>query len=163
MPLWMRRVGGHRWREALVECEESGEAYKRGKETPGQVTRAEVKGMFRDFNVENNLSFITMQDLWGISVPSDRMYRQYAMYKMHDHPTAGPMGVRKTYEAIARQFYWPGIRTHACAYVESCPRCRAAKLVSLKPAGLVQSLHIQSRRWGQASMDFITKLPMPNK
>ena len=55
------------------------------------------------------------------------------------------MGVRKTFEALARQFYWPRILANARAYVALCPRCRAAKHVSMKPGGLLQSLQIPSR------------------
>ena len=45
-------------------------------------------------------------------------------------------------------------------YVESCPRCRAEKQVSVQPGELLQSLQIPNRRWAQVSMDFITGLPM---
>ena len=85
------------------------------------------------------------------------------MYQMHDHPTAGHMEVRKTYDALARQCCWPGMQAYAHMYVELCPRCRAAKVVSAKPRGLLQPLQIPSRRWGQVSMDFLTGLPMTKK
>ena len=124
MPLWKLRVGGHRWKEALAECEELGEAYKQAKETPGQVTRAEDTGAIRDFEVESHLLFIKLQALWRIFVPSDRMCRQYVMYQMHDHPTAGHMGVRRSYDALARQSYWPGVRAYTRTSGESGPRCR---------------------------------------
>ena len=162
VPLWKLRVGGHRWRETLVKCEDFGEAYNHAKETPGQVTRAEVKGVFRDCNVACHV-FTKLQGLWKICVPSDRMCRQYVMYQRHDHPTAGHMGVGKTYDALARQFYWPGIQPYASTYVESYPTCRAANHVSMKPGGLLQSLQIPSRKRAQASMDFITGLPVTTK
>ena len=73
------------------------------------------------------------------------------------------MGVRSTYDALARQFYWTGIRAYARTYVESRPRYRAAKRVSVKPGGLLQSLQMPSRRWAQVSMGFITRLPMTTK
>lgn len=82
------------------------------------------------------------------------------MYQMDDHPTAGHMGVRKAYDALARQLYWPGICAYAHIYVESCPRCRGAKHVSVKPGGLLKSLRIPNRRWAQVSMDVITGLAL---
>lgn len=60
LPLWKLRLGGHRWKEALEECEEVGGAYKQAKETPGQVTRAEVKESLRDFNVEDHVLLIKL-------------------------------------------------------------------------------------------------------
>ena len=44
--LWKLSVGGHRWKEALAECQEIGEAYKQPKEKQGELTSAEVKGVF---------------------------------------------------------------------------------------------------------------------
>ena len=92
-------------------------------------------------------------------VPNDRICKQYVMWSVHDHPTAGHMGSRKTYMMLARQFYWPGMVLYSKAYVEACNRCRAAKSVTSKPNGLLQSLQIPNRRWAQVSLDFITGLP----
>lgn len=138
VPLWNLRVGGHGWKEALAECEEFGGAYKQAKETSGQVTRAEVKGALRDSKGDVHLVFIKLQGLSRICVPSDRIFRQHMMYQMHDNPTAGHMGVRKTYDVLACQFYRSGIRPYALTYVESCPRCRAAKHVSVKRRGFIR-------------------------
>lgn len=62
-PLWKLRVGGYRCKEALTECKELGAVYKQAKETPGQVTRAEVNGALRDFKAEEHLLFIKRQVL----------------------------------------------------------------------------------------------------
>ena len=160
VPLWKLRVGGYRWKEALAECEEFGAAYKQAKETPGQLVSAKVKGVLRDFKFEGHLLPMKLEGIWRICVPADRMCRQYVTYQKHDHPTAEHLGIAKTYDALARQFYWPGIRAYARTYVYSCLRCRAVKHVSVKQGGLVQSLQIPKRRWAQVSMEFITALPM---
>ncbi|KAL8444269.1 hypothetical protein Emed_006312 [Eimeria media] len=86
--------------------------------------------------------------------------KQYIMYQAHDHPTAGHMGVHKTYDHLARMYYWPGMRAYVTTYVESCPRCKAAKHVSTKPQGLLQSPQIPNRRWSTVSLDFIVALPV---
>lgn len=157
--VWHMRIGSEAWNEALRQCTDFGEIYKQAQETPGRKITAELNGSLRRFKTERNLLFIQFQGLWRICVPNSKACRQYIMYQVHDHPTAGHMGVKKTYDFLARQFYWPGIRAYARTYVESCTRCRAAKNVSLKQGGLLQSLQIPSRRWQQVSMDFITGLP----
>ena len=94
VPLGKLRVRGHCWKEALAECEEFREAYKQGKETPGQVTDAEVKEVFKDFKVEAHLPFIKLQASWRSCVQSDRMCRQYLVYHMQDRQTAGHIYLR---------------------------------------------------------------------
>ena len=81
------------------------------------------------------------------------------MYHIHDHPTAGHTGVRKTYVILARQFYWPGMAKYCKAYVDSCTKCKMAKSSSRKSAGLLQSIQVPNKRWSQVSLDFITGLP----
>ena len=73
--------------------------------------------------------------------------------------TAGHRGQKKTFHAITGQYYWPGMRAHVTAYVESCVECRRSKSLSQKPAGLLQPLLIPSRRCSHVSLDFITDLP----
>ena len=110
-----------------------------------------------------NLLIININGAWRICVPDDRLCKQHVMYHVHDHPTAGHMGVRKTYVMLARQFYWPGMAAYNKEYVDSCNRCRMAKAVSRKPAGLLQSLQVPNRRWEQVSMDLIMGLPITAK
>ena len=156
---WKIRVGGQHWLDALQKCADFGKAYSKAKAVGNEVVTVELEGHLRDFKLAGNLLLIRLQGLWRICVPSDRICRQYVMYQSHDHPTAGHMGIRKTYDALARRFYWPGIRIYARTYVESCPRCRSAKHLSGRPAGLLQCISIPNRRWADVSLDFITGLP----
>ena len=153
------RVGGAEWLQALQKCPTFGEAFNRAQEIPDEPVRVEVKGVLREFKLVGSLLLVRLQGLWRICVPDDRLCKQHVMYQAHDHPTAGHMGVRKTYDALARQYYWPGIRAYSRTYVESCPRCRSAKHVTAKRGGLLQCLSIPSRRWSHVSLDLITALP----
>lgn len=159
-PPWKLRVGGPMWLTALQGCADFGEPFKKALEVPGEPVRAELRGTLRDFKLVGNLLMVRLQGLWRVCVPTDRLCRQHVMYQMHDHPTAGHMGVRKTYDALARLYYWPGIRAYSRSYVESCPRCRAAKHVSTKRGGLLQSLSVPNRRWSHVSLDLILGLPL---
>ncbi|CDJ46320.1 Similar to Transposon MAGGYgagandpolgenehomologues, related [Eimeria brunetti] len=84
----------------------------------------------------------------------------HVLYAHHDHVTAGHRGQKKTYKALSKHYYWPGMRTYTNAYVESCTQCRASKSLNQKPAGLLQQLLIPSRRWSHVSLDFVTDLPL---
>ena len=78
----------------------------------------------------------------------------------HDSITAGHFGVRKTYDLVARDFVWPGMRRYIADYVASCVVCQRNKVSRQKPLGLLQPLPIPEQPWRSVSMDFIVKLPV---
>src|SRR3954464_3607715 len=69
------------------------------------------------------------------------------------------MGIEKTKESIARNFYWRGMDSNIRAYVSSCDLCQRNKTSRQTPAGLLQPLPIPEYNWQQISMDFIVQLP----
>ncbi|KAL8443311.1 hypothetical protein Emed_006916 [Eimeria media] len=159
----MRRVlvGGADWQEAYKTCKDFASVYAAALQ---RSSADQFSFLFRDsphaFHFHNGVLKIRLQGLWRICVPDHVQCKQYIMYQAHDHPTAGHMGVHKTYYHLARMYYWPGMRTYVKTYVESCPRCKAAKHVSSKPQGLLQSLQTPNRRWSTVSLDFIVALPL---
>lgn len=153
----MQGIGDEEWEKALQRCTEFGEAYRQAKETaPHPVL---VEGVAR-FKLVERVLCIHLQGIWRICVPNFPSFRQRILYQHHDLPTAGHLGVTKTYLQLSRRFYWKGMREYTKLYVETCPRCRASKAISQKPAGLLQSLSIPSRRWSTISLDFIVGLPV---
>ena len=48
-------------------------------------------------------------------------------------------------------------------YVAKCDTCQQVKVVHLKTAGQLQSLHVPSWKWDDISMDFIVGLPKTSK
>lgn len=95
-----------------------------------------------------------------VCVPHFPEFLTHVLFENHDHVTAGHRGQKKTYIALSRRYYWPGMRAYTTAYVGSCVQCRASKSVSQKPAGLLQQLMIPSRRWSHVNLDFTTGLPL---
>ena len=77
----------------------------------------------------------------------------------HDCATSGHLGRDKTYERLARTFYWPRMRALVDEYVRSCPSCQAVKPSQRHPIGLLQPLDPPLRPWESVSVDFITHLP----
>ena len=102
---------------------------------------------------------ICIHGLWRICVPTLPEFVSHVLYRNHDHVTAGHRGEKKTFQALNRYYYWPGMRSYTTAYVASCVECRRSKSLSQKPAGFLQPLLIPLRRWSRVNLDFITDLP----
>jgi transposase InsO family protein len=77
----------------------------------------------------------------------------------HDSKTAGHLGERKTYELVARDFHWKGMRRYIKNFVKTCQVCQLNKSSRRLPYGLLKPLPIADRPWNSVSMDFIVKLP----
>ena len=95
-----------------------------------------------------------------ICIPKIADLRQDILHDHHDCPTAGHLGVDKTYLAIHRHFYWPALYGMVRRYVTSCDSCQRNKSANRRPAGLLQPLQVPIRPWESVSMDFITHLPL---
>jgi hypothetical protein len=93
----------------------------------------------------------------------DDKEEQFAIIKSrHELPLAGHPGRLRTFELVARDFIWPGMRQMIYNYVDACSICQKAKYSRKKPSGLLNPLPISSRPWKDISMDFIVKLPVSN-
>ena len=77
----------------------------------------------------------------------------------HDSPMGGHAGDYKTYQRIAADWFWPGIRKDVTKHVLECAVCQQQKSSSLSPMGLLQPLPIPDQIWEEISMDFIEGLP----
>lgn len=80
------------------------------------------------------------------------------LHEYHDTPTAGHYGIERTYQRIARRFYWPGMRKAITEHVGRCIECQRFKATNLKPAGLLQT-PIQSQRFEVIAIDLFGPLP----
>ena len=77
----------------------------------------------------------------------------------HDAPTAGHFGIARTFELVARDFWWPGLRQQVREFVASCETCKRAKAPRHQQFGPLQPLPTPARPWASLSLDFITDLP----
>ena len=94
-----------------------------------------------------------------LHVPNDREIRRKLLFEMHDAPTGGHLGGRKTVHRIQKAFWWEGMRTEIQDYIKGCVTCAAAKSSQQLPAGLLQPLPIPSRPWESIHIDFVGPLP----
>jgi hypothetical protein len=101
--------------------------------------------MFGEENVSVSISAITIP---GYSVPtfiSKEVDQRRIILQRHNSVLVGHHGRFRTYELIARDFVWPGMRQMIYAYVDLCVICQQAKIKRSKEVGLLQPLPIPSR------------------
>ena len=91
-------------------------------------------------------------------VPADREVQRKLLYEVHDAPTGGHLGERKTLYKLQRTCYWPGMKGDIEDYVRGCVVCAAIKPSQRVPAGLLQPLPIPHRPWEVISLDFVGPL-----
>lgn len=108
-----------------------------------------------DFSIKNNLIYKYPNRLY---IPESSL-RTSLLREAHDAPISGHLGKHKTYDRIARSFYWPRMHHMVNSYCSSCPACQSIKGSTQKSAGLLQPLPIPRRKWDSVSLDLIVQLP----
>uniref|UniRef100_L7LV95 RNA-directed DNA polymerase n=1 Tax=Rhipicephalus pulchellus TaxID=72859 RepID=L7LV95_RHIPC len=85
--------------------------------------------------------------------------RQTVLAQLHDVPTAGHLGVSRTYDRVRRRFFWPGIYRSVRRYVASCKPCQHRKTPATLPAGLLQPIEIPSQPFFKVGLDLLGPFP----
>lgn len=92
-------------------------------------------------------------------IPNTSILVQSLLHEYHDTPMGGHSRDLKTYQRLASEWYWLGMRKAVTKYVQSCLVCQQQKSSALSPAGLLQPLPIPAQIWEDIAMDFIEGLP----
>ncbi|KAJ9559068.1 hypothetical protein OSB04_013682 [Centaurea solstitialis] len=79
--------------------------------------------------------------------------------EFHSSPIGGHSGEDRTYQRIAAELFWVGMRKDIIDFVKQCDVCQRNKSVTGSPAGLLQPLQLPEMIWEEVSMDFIEGLP----
>ena len=98
-----------------------------------------------------------------VYIPPDSSLRQAILLRCHDHETAGHPGYLKTRQLVASKFWWPGLASFVCKYVEGCATCQRNKSIThptVPPLTPIRST--STRPFQQLSCDLITDLPPSN-
>ncbi|KAJ9532097.1 hypothetical protein QJQ45_003814 [Haematococcus lacustris] len=94
-----------------------------------------------------------------VVVPNLEGVKRALLYELHDTPMSGHGGIAKTYKAVSKRFWWPGMHNYVADYVKRCHVCQRNKSSTQKPAGLMVPLQMPKAPWDSVSMDFVVKLP----
>jgi hypothetical protein len=96
----------------------------------------------------------TRDNTLRLCIPDHDNLRLSIMNDHHDAPSAGHLGMPKTYNSIARQYFWNNMSRDIRNYVRSCVSCQRNKVDQSGPSGLLQPLPVPPQRWHTVSMDF---------
>lgn len=96
-------------------------------------------------------------DNWKEVVPKENRRRIIA--ESHEPPTAGHMGIYKTFSRVAERFYWPKMRNDISRYIKQCRICIQHK-VEVGPPKAKMITHTKPKRpWEVISTDLLGPLP----
>lgn len=80
--------------------------------------------------------------------------RDDVLKALHDEPTAGHMGVDRTYLAVRSRFWWPNMVESVEHWVRTCLSCQAKKTPVRPTQGQLQHV-VATRPWEVVSMDIV--------
>lgn len=92
-------------------------------------------------------------------VPDCDNLKAELLRRCHESPVAGHPGRARTYDLLARTYFWPGMLAYVEKWVKNCHTCRRANPSREAHQGVLKPLPIPERTWRDISMDFITHLP----
>jgi hypothetical protein len=92
-------------------------------------------------------------------VPQSEPLRTELINNAHSPAVAGHPGRQVTYQAIARDYFWPGMSDDIRRFIRNCAVCGRIKPWRDGLHGLLKPLPIPDQIWKEISMDFITGLP----
>jgi transposase InsO family protein len=99
---------------------------------------------------------------WSVSyqIVVPQKYRQEILRLAHDVPSAGHLGVNKTFAKVARHFYWPGIRKSVSNYVKTCHTCQiTGKPNQTIPVAPLKPIPVYSEPFSRVLIDCVGPLP----
>ena len=84
--------------------------------------------------------------------------RPEVMRVLHDDPTSGHSGIKRTYDSIRRRFWWFGMASQITKYVNSCNSCQASNTPARPTQGLLQPI-VTTEPWELLGIDVVGPLP----
>ena len=105
-----------------------------------------------EYTVRNELLSINNRTYVSKKIRND-LIREY-----HDESTQEHQGINKTWEKIARKYYFSRMRIRIFKYIDKCLECNQNKKSRKRKQDLLQSLDISAISWDTISLNFIVKL-----
>ena len=76
------------------------------------------------------------------------------MRDAHCLPSSGHLGIEKTYDRIAREYYWKGVYYDVVTLIKECVECQKYEVVQTGLQGLMGS-RIVERPWAVVAADLM--------
>lgn len=124
---------------------------------------------YLNYRVENDKLYrlmkstnpLTREFEWKEVVPEGN--RQEIIINNHSCPTAGHLGIFKTYKRISLNYFWPGMQKDVTEFVNNCDSCNAHKHANHSTLGFMGRPKDCSRPFQMLSMDLVGPLPPSRK
>lgn len=94
---------------------------------------------------------------WLLVIP--RTLHALVLESLHDDPTAGHLGLFKTYCRVRERYFWPGMYTAVTKYVSSCLVCQKHKCRTSAPTGQLLPPRCPSQPFEIVGIDLFGPLP----
>ncbi|KAK3553413.1 hypothetical protein QTP70_003573 [Hemibagrus guttatus] len=85
-------------------------------------------------------------------------FRRQVMQLVHEAPSSGHPGIRRSIQLTCCRFCWPSLGTDVERYVQACPTCAQSQASRQLPEGLLEPFLTPQRPWSHLSVDFLTDL-----
>lgn len=105
---------------------------------------------------------VSPADDWRVStqVVVPRPYRSEILSLAHETPLSGHLGVRKTYDRILRNFFWPGLKGDVARFCKSCHTCQVAgKPNQVIPPAPLYPIPVMCEPFERVLVDCVGPLP----
>ena len=102
-----------------------------------QVYEGQRWGTFKLEEWKEKYKLLKDREMWTMNgwavVPDNDKLRRKIMASIHDHTTAGHLGIKGTLQLVARNYWWPRMIDFVIRYVKGCARCQKTKVSTNKP------------------------------
>nr|GFA88827.1 hypothetical protein [Tanacetum cinerariifolium] len=92
-------------------------------------------------------------------IPCRGNLRELIMHEPHKSKYSIHPGSDKMYQDLKKLYWWPNMKAEIATYSSKCLTCAKVKVECQKPSGLFVQPVFPVWKWGNITMDFVTKLP----
>lgn len=117
--------------------------------------------LYRLTKNKRDMTNLTSEFSWKEVVPSE--LREQFISENHAEPTAGHLGVFKTYHRLALRYFWPGMHQDVVKFVASCTKCLSYKAQNHQILGEMGRPKQCCRPFQVISVDLMGPLPVTRK
>ncbi len=129
-----------------------------------------IKDIEADSLSTDNWSFLKNEEAFALFfkgkqyIPADIDLCRQILRMYHNLKTAGHPGILDIFNAVSKYYYWPGLHSFVCNYVNGCLECQQFKINRhpVKPSLVPIPAALSLRPFSQTSIDFLTDLPLAN-
>ncbi|GJU14254.1 ty3-gypsy retrotransposon protein [Tanacetum coccineum] len=110
---------------------------------------------FEEYRVEDNCLLYKGR----LVLPHTSSWIPRLFQEFHSSVIGGHAGILKTYQRMAAELLWVGMKKDITKLVSECDVCQRNKYSTMKPGGLLQPLELPDKVWDDITTDFIDGLP----